>query len=191
MTTYLITNDAYTYQEFDLEVDDIIDFMPEDHAVKDLYFFSLNNISFKEHWSHIESKFTPIGGDDSAPIPDIARWINATLVLSSKAHDTLHKLMEPFGELLPVQVGEETFYVFNCLTLAKVDDNQSEQVFFEGQPVDIKKMVFDENDIAGKTLFKTKYNKCIDVYCNDEFREAVEKSGLKGVQFKRDLVMEY
>lgn len=190
--TYLIMNDGYKYQELTLEIEDILDIVPEDgtYDISDIYSFSVKNISFKPWWKPVKTGFTPIGGDKKAPIPDISLWIGATLVLSSKAHHALRELLEPHGELLPVDCTGKDFYIFNCLELAQVNEAQSEQIFSEGQIVGIKKLVFDD-DIAGKAAFKSKYAGCQDVFCNQILKNTILENKLSGVVFSETLVREF
>lgn len=193
MTTYLIRNDGYKYQELGLEIDDIVDFMPEEltYSMIDLLDFSLNNISFKSWWEPGDTKFDPIGGKSSDPVPDVSRWIGATLVLSPRAYSTVVELLNPYGEFLPIQVNNDTFHIFNCLTFGKVDESRSTKTYFKGVVSEIKKIVFDSNEVSDKAAFKTDYNNCIDIYCNDQLKTAIEKSGLTGVIFSDDFAPEF
>ena len=191
--TYLIINDGYTYQELTLEIEDILNIIPQDgvYDISDIYSFSMKNISFKQWWKPVKTDFTPIGGDKKAAIPDISLWIGATLVLSSKAHHALRELLMPHGELLPVDCTGKDFYIFNCLELAQANELQSEKILSEGQVVGIKKLVFDSDAIAGKAAFKSKYAGCQDVFCNQTLKNAILENKLNGVVFSKTLIREF
>ncbi len=193
MKTYLIQNDGYNYQEFNLEIDDILDFVPDvgTYDIMDIYDFSLNNLSFKSWWKEIESGFTAIDGDKKATIPDVSRWIGATLILSPKAYLSLKDLLHSHGELLPIKCNDEVFYIFNCLDLAKANESLSKQKLFKGDVVGIEKLIFDDENIEGKCVFKTKYTNCLDIFCNQEFKDAVLKYDLNGIVFNENLASEF
>lgn len=191
METYLIKNDEYKFQEFDLEIENILDFFPEKYDIIDLYDFSLINISFEKCWGNIETGFTAIDNDPKATIPDISCWIGATLILSPRAYSILNPLIHSYGEFLPVQCYGETFYIFNCLTLGKVNESQSEQRFFEGEVVGINKLIFEANDISDKPIFKTTYTNCLDVFCDENIKNTVQQNKLTGVIFNTNLIAEF
>ncbi len=193
MTVYIIKNDNYKYQELTLGIHDFIDLIPEKYD--DLYIakFNFNNMSLNKWWSNIHSSFKTIEDEPEAPIPDISVWIGATLALSPKAYSILHDLLSPFGEFLPVTCGNDTFHIFNCLTFGMVDEINSKQnlQYIEGEPegiyMGIKKLLFNKVDIQKKEIFKTKFNYCQDSFCNENFKNTVEKNNLKGIVFKDNL----
>ncbi len=187
MTTFLIMNDGYKFQEFDLEIDDIVDFVPEKFDLLDIYDFSLHNLAFAKWWGKVESGFTAIDSDSSAEIPDISCWIGATLILSNKAYNLLKSELKPYGEFLPVQCASNNFYIFNCLTIVNVDEQKSEQELFDGEVVDINKIVFDKSEVGTQIIYKTKYNNCQDLFCNESFKEIIIKNYLTGITFSENL----
>jgi len=191
METYLIKNDGYKFQEFDLEIEDILDFIPDEHDIIDIYDFSLKNMSLKKCWGKIETGFTAIDDDPKATIPDISCWIGATLILSSKAYNILNPLLGSYGEFLPVQCYGDTFYIYNCLTLGKVDELQSKQRFFESEVIGVIKLTFETNDISSKPIFKTTYTNCLDIFCNQNIKNIVQENELTGVIFSEDLIAEF
>lgn len=193
MPSYLVRNDGYKYQEFGLHILDVIGVNPGKYKYShiEMIHFSLNNISFKDRWNPIQSKFIPIGGKSNVPIPDICRWMGATLILSPKAYESLSELLAPYGELLPVQVGDDIFHIFNCMTYAKVDESRSERTYTGSVIDEIKKIVFDSDDVTNKIAFKTDFNQCIDIFCNEQLKNAVDKSKLTGVIFSENLAPEF
>jgi len=191
MKTYLIKNDGYKFQEFDLEIEGFLDFIPESYELIDIYDFSLKNISFKQWWGNVKTGFTAIDDDLKATIPDISRWIGATLILSPRAYNILNPLIDSYGEFLPVQCYGETFYIFNCLTLGKADETMSEKSFFEGEVIGINKLTFEKNDILDKPIFKTTYTNCLDIFCNNDIKNIIQKNKLNGVIFNESLIAEF
>jgi len=190
MTTYTIRNDGYSFQELDLEIDDFIDARPKGVDESIVLDFSLENYSMISWWPTPDTEFVAID-EQSAPIPDICRWIDASLVFSAKAHRLLGELLIPFGEFLPLTIRGEAFYIFNCLTLAKVNEDFCEKNIYKGEEAGIKTLVFDETDVADKLVFKTIYDSCMNLYCSERFKNVVTDYALTGVVFSEKLVEDF
>ncbi len=173
MNIFAIRRDGYNYQELDLEVDDFIENMPEELGYNTTHDFSVENLALAQYWKPIRTGFSEIKGEKNL-IPDVSNWIGATLFLSPKAHRLLGELLAPFGEFLPVQIDEDTFYIFNCLTIVNAKLSN-------------EKLDFDEISIKDKVVFKTPEQQCIDIYCTERLKSATESFELKGVVFDRNL----
>lgn len=172
MNIYAIRNDGFRFQELDLDINDIIDYFPDEVSYDDAHDFSLNNLSLKDFWPDIATGFAEIADQENLP-PDITTWINATLVLSPRAFRYLGDMLTPFGEFLPVHVGDSTYQIFNCLTVAEVVESESDET----------KLVFDEKSISGKLVFKSTFQKCIDIFCGEQLKNVIEELELGGVVF--------
>ena len=173
MNIFAIRRDGYHYQELDLEIDDFIANMPENIDYGTVHDFSIENIALAQYWKPLRTGFSEIKGEKNL-IPDVANWIGATLLLSPKANRYLNELLSPFGEFLPVQIENDTFYIFNCLTIA--DGN-----LLNG------KFSFNEESIENKIIFKTPQQQCIDIYCTEQLKSAIETFELQGVIFDSNL----
>jgi len=184
---YLIVNDGFKYKEFTLRITDVMEIAPSEINQREVMKFNYFNISMKNWWHGLTASFNNIVGDPPADIPDISEWHGGSLVFSRKAYDCLYALLEPHGEFLPVDCDGEIFFVFNCFTLALVDERNSEQNIMDGTFMGIKKIVFNPLDLPGKTIFKTKYDRCFSLYCGDELVQKVNDSGLTGIQFRTHL----
>lgn len=156
MTNYAIQQDGFKFQELDLDINDLIESFPETYDYGQVHDFSQENIAMKDFWPNFQTGWREIEGEENL-IPDITPWINATLVLSSKAHRFLADTLSQFGELLPFTIDGDTFYIFNCLNL-------------------------DESGL----VFKSKEHHCFDVLCNEVFKTSVENFGLTGIVFQTD-----
>lgn len=185
---YAIRNEGFNFQEFDLDVDDFIDLAPEQYDDLVIHNFSYHNLALLPWWKPISSGFRQITGVPASPIPDIGCWNDATLILSPGAYEALFSSLRDFGEFLPVSVNGDIYYIFNCLTFGKVDEANSEQEIIDGQVMSIKKLQFDMNDVQEKTAFKTKYNHCMNIFCDANLKQAVESHQLKGIIFSDHLV---
>lgn len=183
MMIYCIHDDGLDFQRLDLMIDDIIEARPNDVSEDDVLDFCQANGGMAGWWPAPETSFIAESGDESDPIPDISKWIDASLVLSPKAHRLLGALLEQWGELLPVIISSEKFYIFNCITFSEVDLSLSEKEYFEGEEVGIRKIVFDETDVAEKLIFKTRFDSCVGIYCAERFKFLVEDLGLTGIEF--------
>jgi len=169
MAIFAIRRDGYDYQELDLEVDDFIENLPEDVDYNTIHDFSLENLALAKYWKPLRTGFSEIKGKKNI-IPDISNWINATLFLSPKAYRLLNELLAPFGEFLPVIIGDDTYYIFNCLTAVEAQ-NSNESI------------TFNESSLTDKIVFKTPNQHCIDIFCTDRLKNAIEDFELKGIVF--------
>lgn len=186
---YRIENDGHKFKWLGLEIHDIIDMMPEEYSLKEIHRFNYFNLSLAKGWDNVSATFKPNFDRIDDPIPDISLWIGyASLVLSERAFDALGDMLKSCGELLPIACNGDTFHIFNCRTLADADESRSKQIIFDGQSVGVEKIAFDDKEINGKAIFKSKYNSCVDLYCDESLKNAVEKYELKGVAFSTELV---
>jgi hypothetical protein len=188
---FLIRNDNYKYQELGLEVDDFIDLIPEDYDELTIHDFSYHNLELSPWWKNVEAEFVQIEHAPSSPVPDISCWIGATLALSPKAYDAVGDLLKPFGEFLPISCNDSTYYLFNCRTFGQVDERQSEQNIVDGEIMSVKRLQFDVVDVQDKVVFKTQYNRCLDMFCGPAFKQRVESKNLSGIVFDTELARQY
>lgn len=190
MTVYAIRNDGYRYQEFDLEIDDILRECPKKIDYEKAHDFSPSNLAMASWWPSINASFRPIEGEDHQPIPDICKWIDATLVLSPKAYRLLGDTLTVWGEFLPVKVNDATFYIFNCLTNVSLDENASEKEIFDGIVMGYKSIAFPKNAVE-KLVFKCPEQNCLDAFSNRQFKAIAEEYELTGILFDENLVREF
>jgi len=188
---YRIHNDSYNFQEFQLDVDDFIDLIPEDYEELYIYKFSYHNMQLKKWWSGVESAFKTIADKPEAPIPDICTWLGASIVLSPKAFTALSELLSPYGEFLAVTCASKTYHIFNCLTLGQVDEINSAQIIENGTSMGVEKLAFNAVDVDGKIAFKTQFNHCMDLFCNESLKQKVEEAALTGIIFDENLAANF
>lgn len=188
---FAIRNDGYAFQEIDLKIDDIIDARPNDIDENIVLDFSLKNYAMSDWWPTPDTEFIAIDNDKNASIPDISKWMDASLVLSPKAYRLLGDTFREWGELLPITVRNETFYIFNCLTFGLVRSDLCEKSYYEGEELGIKTIVFDTEDTAKKLMFKTTYNACMELYCGDRLKNIIQSYELSGVVFSEKLAEDF
>lgn len=186
---YLIENDGTGYKWLALQVDNFIEMMPEKYSDAQLLRFSYHNTSLKDGWMNVSSTFIQDETREPLPIPDISLWLpGAALVLSTKAMNALGSMIGNFGEILPVNCDGEPFFIFNCLNMVEADPNQSEHLVESGLVVGVKRIGFSSTDIAKSAVFKSRFDNCTALYCNDVLKLAAEQSGLLGIKFTPSLL---
>lgn len=172
MNIYAIRRDGYKYQELDLDINDFIDDFPEEIDYGTAHDFSSENLKMAGFWKLYSTGFSEIEGQENL-IPDICNWIDATLLLSPKAHRLLGDTLVPFGEFLPIVIEGETYQIFNCLTTAEVNDKASTETHLE----------FDEASVGESLAFKSPFQLCQDIYCTERLKSLIEDFDLKGIVF--------
>lgn len=121
------------------------------------------------------------------PAPDISFWGNF-LALNQKAFDALAPVIKNDGEFLPINVEGYSLQFFNCTQLAAEIPEQSLIKYEDGFPNGLKSLVFDERDVAGKAIFKSKLEGCNALFITDVFRNICDECNLTGVWFDEDLL---
>ena len=103
---------------------------------------------------------------------------------SKRAVDYLRDLLEPNGELLPVQHAIGVYYVYNCTTLCDcVDLAKSVYTTFDSGSIrDIKRYVFIESLVKDLVFFRVRVSPKM-LLCTDVVRERVERHRLNGFVF--------
>lgn len=186
MTFFAIRKDIPDYQVLDLDLLDVTRNLPDGIDLDSVYDFSQLNTSMASWWNTPETRYISTGSA-KAQIPDISCWIDATLVLSPKAHRLLKDSLEAYGEFLPVEVKGELHYIFNCFALGKPDEEKCVFNQEEGMEAGLKHL---ELDPSASTLlvFKVQLENSLTLFCSDRFKEVVESFGLHGIYFDKKLV---
>ncbi len=187
---FAIRKDAPKYKQLDLSILDVTRHAPDDIDTDRIYQFSERNTAMLSWWSTPDTKFIDYGGEPSSIMPDLSCWIDATLVLSPKANRLIGEILAKFGELLPVTIASEIYYIFNCFTKGEADEQGSKIEYSNGIEVDLEHLEF--KDSASKHLiFKSDFEKCRTLFCGVQFKEVVELFDLKGLIFDENLVPIY
>lgn len=187
---FAIRNDGFGYQSLDLTILDLARLAPQDMDPDAVMDFSRENSSLADWWKTPETRFIANEGVEDRGIPDISTWIGATLVLSPKAYRYLGDTLKGYGELLPVKVGDEIFYIFNCLTKGEEAPELCEYEMLGDVPIQLLKLGFKES-VQSLTVFKSDYEACLTVFSNQKLMDAVEEFKLNGVIFDENLVQQF
>ena len=94
--------------------------------------------------------------------------------MTVEACDKLESVLISEGEFLPINVGSETMYAFNCLSFG-VEDG-------------LETLEFDNEDIERRFVFKSHLQGCTALYATESFKILCEKYGLEGLRFDEDLL---
>lgn len=175
MSVYFISQTNFDYQELDLEVDDFIDHFPDTISDLDAQRFSYAGVQLADFWPNMEVSLreTEFGNNF---LPDIGHWMHAALFLSPLAYRYIGELMKPYGELLPIKIEGECWWIFNCTTSAEL---------LESKATDEVK--FNAFSVEGKLLFKCTDARAQGIYCSNKFKDLVESYGLKGISFESSI----
>lgn len=122
-------------------------------------------------------------------LPDVTTWSAGVLVLSPKAHDVFKNYLSNSGELLPISISGETYYLFNTLYVVPdeaIDRGKAVDIIDAGVHFGQTNVAFDEDYLASKNilLFKSETNKLLHSFCTDEFKTLYDRNGFKGLVFE-------
>lgn len=185
MTIYAVRSCRSPYfRELDLNTMDIINFKPSSIHMDDVLEAALRNTEMAAWWDRPEVSFTP----GSEEVPDISVWLDSMLLLSPKAHRLLFDILKDYGEFLPILVGDDEYFLYNCLTFCEEASTEGE--YQDDQLIMLTSLKFADS-AESKTIFKSKIEHGMTPYCNQQFKNAVESFELKGLSFDIDLVEQY
>lgn len=119
--------------------------------------------------------------------PDISFWGNI-LALNTKAFEALSPIIKVNGEFLPIDVKGHSVTLFNCTQLVAEIPELSLIKYEDGFPNGLKSLVFNENDLEGKVIFKSELEGCRALFVTSLFKNICEEHNLTGVWFDEDLL---
>jgi len=177
---YKLKTDTPHYKELDLVIDDFIESRPENTTEDAIFDFALENTQMADWWPTPDTEL--IGSQANMKTPDISLWVDASLVLSPRAYRLLGDTLKPSGEFLPITVGKEVFYIFNCLITTEADEDASEIETFNGEVVSVTKVAFKPESIESKLIFKSPFQGCLSLYCSEYLITLINDFELLGLQ---------
>ena len=138
-----------------------------------------------ERWVKPSCSAHPSFKDVAAP--DITFWSNF-LALNQRAFEALAPHIKDDGEFLPIDVEGHSVILFNCTQSVAEVPELSLIKYEDGFPNGLKSLVFDEDDVAGKAIFKSALEGYNALFITDVFKNICEESALTGVWFDEDLL---
>lgn len=119
--------------------------------------------------------------DTGIPEADIGMLSIGSLVLTEKAFDTLKVVTEQYGQLLPLQYGSRTLWLWNITNVpGALEDERTTFNDFGG----VAEPVFSAHKVAENAIFKLREDNFSGIYCTDTFRELVESHNFSGIEFE-------
>jgi hypothetical protein len=187
MTIYSIGADYKASKAFTLPMADVLLAYKNQIPMKQLLDFPKHNLALSNVWQRMQATFESIADVTlSETIPDVTTWVAGTLVLSDKAKQLL-TCLEGHGEYLPIDTPAGEYWIFNCLEVLPTDEKQSNRTVEQDQFLDIKTIVFSEDDIKNTCIFKTDYDGFRSTFCTDVLKEQITKHKLSGLTFNTNL----
>ncbi|MGD9000107.1 MAG: hypothetical protein PVF75_06810 [Granulosicoccaceae bacterium] len=185
---YRIQPEQAGYMHFELDAYDFLDKLGEELELSDF------GKPVQYAWKPVKGKFIP-KSSGATIIPDISTWQTDLLILNQKAYDGLKDILEPYGELLPVEIGPDTYYLFNVLERLPddvIDNENSEYEYYEEEAVGFRVLKFDENNIPqDKLLFCLHNDFAYNIYCDERLKNMINEKGLCGLYFNTILIDPY
>jgi hypothetical protein len=161
---------------------DVVNAAPETIDIDSVFNFSTENTAMASWWKTPQTQFIGTSKYQSK-IPDIAKWLDGTLILSPKAFRYLGELLTPLGEFLPIEISNDTYLLFNCLVFGTEDESQCEKNAFD----QVEKIIFLDNENS-YPVFKSKFEGGFSLFCNTLFRETITSFELDGIEFDENLI---
>ena len=187
MTVYRLRSDHEQFMTFTIAPKELRAKMGDNFT----YHFDRTPTPQTPHWSTPNGRFyQPVDFPKANKIPDITDWTISDLVFNQKTYQIFSETLKDYGEFLTISVEGIPYYLFNVLKVIDqdaIDESQSEQKLKDGQYEGLVKLKFREDKIKDLLLFRTSYDEYLNIYCQDDFKNMVEKSALSGLIFKTDL----
>lgn len=111
-------------------------------------------------------------------------FISQMPAMSLRAVDALRDLLEPVGELLPVESPDGPLWLYNCLRFADVLDEDRSEIrrFPDGDLAQIYRHAW-KPALEAETLFRLTRLSKSSVYVTDVVVERIRSAGLVGYRF--------
>jgi len=172
----LVWDDAQITQlvgESDMELR--IDMWNSPRTYKDVYKETLR-VSFKPLSKQAEKLV----------IPDVS-ILQGRMFLNPKAYSVLSKIIGADGEFLPVSYEGGDAYIFIPLRVAEEAGALDARLSRKNEWGDLESLAFHEEKVKNWSLFRCEYDMFMSLQCQEEVKNAIEQTDLKGVFFTNDL----
>lgn len=183
---YRIHPNVYEFQMIYLDDDAVEEAMGEGCLIH----FDPRPKKYAESWVPFNIEFYDAiteSGESKKTIPDIITDNDGKLFVSAKAYEKIYSELGQCGEWLPIMYhNTERGFLFNVLTLAEqfdAVDNANTEHDHNG----LRHVAFYEEHLAGVTLFRTKEDGYMGIYCTEKAKALLEAQGIKGCKVIADL----
>ena len=123
-------------------------------------------------------------------IPNL-QVFHGKMFLSEKAYQAIGDLISNDGEFYPVTYENGKGYIFNPLSIAEDVDGLDKALSIKNEWDDIENIAFHEDKVKQFALFRTAFDTYINLYCNEDVKNAIEKADLKGLNITPELGAEF
>jgi hypothetical protein len=150
--------------------------------------FNLFNGSSQIHWAPAIIKVKLVAEENGRKLKpsDFPWFCSHVLVMKRKPHDVLADIFANNGELLPLELKDETeLWAFNSQVIDALDEDKSSVVRSRdaGRITHIEKPVFIESKLSCVDLFRLPF-RASPIYVSERFVERYKSTGLGGLEFK-------
>lgn len=120
-------------------------------------------------------------------IPDLC-VLSGRLYLNEKAYEVLHDLIQTDGEFLDlIDDRGQPGYLFNPLRVAEDVDGLDVNLSKKDQWGQVVSLAFHEDKVKDWNVFRTEFNTYMQIYCQEQVKDAIETAGLTGLYITNDL----
>lgn len=143
------------------------------------------NESLSAHWKTVKCDLAPeyIEGKE---IPDVSYW-GSYLFMTQHAYDVFNGPLKREGEFLPLTVAGQPMYIYIPLTFGQEDTTRTVKHFEDGYECGLEQLVFVDDDVANKWVFKSKLYGYHALFATDTFKRRFEDARFTGLEFDTDL----
>lgn len=149
--------------------------------------YTSRGYNYHHIWQPLNVEFYDSTTNNSATLLPYITIDYGRLFLNKKAYEALVKLIEKDGEILPVHFNGEDAVILNTLKIAENLNGLNEKLSTKNEWGELQSLDFYEERITDTCVFKCQFSGMTDAFCNDTFKNTVEKNHLKGITFSEDL----
>lgn len=183
MTIYRIHPDRMHYQLLTISSEEVIGKLGKQYP----FHIDPTPKPYAAIWKPLEVSFyDSTSSKNKTKLPDIS-VDHGRLFLNKSSCDTLSKLIDADGEILPVSFDGQNGAIFNALKCAEDFNALDIKRSTKNDWGDLQSLAFVEERIDTAVLFKCQFEGFTGLFCTDVFKAAVEQAKLNGVTFSLDL----
>lgn len=185
---YQIKNDDEKYQILNFDPQALYELYADNPETVDMIMAQPDtNVSLKDIWKEMTCSFHSASRKGTPVKPNITYFMSF-LALDDKSFSVLSPLLEPYGEFLTIDADGEQYWLFNCLSFGKEDHDECVFEYSNGIQIGLKKLVFQQDDVDEKPVFKSKLLYGEPLFCSSVFKKAYDEADLEGLVFDEDLL---
>ncbi|MCS0194403.1 hypothetical protein NDJ29_06290 [Vibrio alginolyticus] len=186
MTVYKIIDNLREFQTICSGPDEIASQLGDFDYFERILLQAIKNQSLQDIWKPVEVKFQDVFKYNSL-LPDISLWARTYLVLSPRAYEILNAYLTEHGEFLPANYQGGQWYLYASLTFGQENKRKCVEKIAYGSRDGLDTLVFIDDDVKDKLVFKSRLEGAGTLYCTDKFKALCEQNQLNGIMFSSNL----